>query len=416
MVNRLPDTNDASSAASHSARVATSVSPAARTAAMPRHDGGMEIHGTCKPGFEAVRDAFEANFAEGLEIGAAAAVTVDGEFVVDIWAGDADTGGTPWQRDTIVNVYSTTKTMAAVCMLMLADRGELDFDAPVARYWPEFAQNGKDSVLVRYVMAHTAGVPGFDPPITIEQLYDLDAVAANLAAQAPWWEPGTASGYHAITQGNLEGEILYRITGRRMADWFRTEVAEPLDADFWMSLPATEDYRVAELQPPVFGDKLTVNGVEVAADSIAVRALLSAPMTATEPATREWRAAEIPAAGGFGNARSITGIHAALACGGAFDGIRLMSEAGVRRALEEQTDSVDHVLMVRLRHGLGFGLQLGESFTTEPGQLFWGGWGGSLAAVDLNARVSIAYVMNRMDADLMGDIRARNIVEAVARL
>ena len=188
--------------------------------------------------------------------------------------------------------------MAATCMLMLADRGELDFDAPVARYWPEFAQNGKEGVLVRHVMAHTAGVPGFDPPITVEQLYDLDGVAANLAAQAPWWEPGTASGYHAITQGNIEGEILYRITGRRMADWFRTEVAEPLDADFWMSLPATEDHRVAELQPPVFsGDRLTVNGVEVAADSIAVRTLLSAPMTAAEPATREWRAAEIPAAG-----------------------------------------------------------------------------------------------------------------------
>ena len=299
----------------------------------------MEIHGICKPGFEAVRDAFEANFAEGLEIGAAAAVTVDGEFVVDIWGGDADTDGTPWQRDTIVNVYSTTKTMAATCMLMLADRGELDFDAPVARYWPEFARNGKDGVLVRHVMAHTAGVPGFDPPITVEQLYDLDGVAANLAAQAPWWEPGTASGYHAISQGNLEGEILHRITGRRMADWFRTEVAEPLGADFWMSLPASEDPRVAELQPPVFsGDRLTINGVEVSADSIAVKALLSCPQTAREPATREWRAAEIPAAGGLGNARGIARIHAALACGGAVDGVRLMSEAGVRRALQEQTD------------------------------------------------------------------------------
>ena len=168
---------------------------------------------------------------------------------------------------------------------------------------------------------------------------------------------------------------------------------------------------MAELQPPVFsGDRLTVNGVEVSADSIAVRALLSAPMTATEPATREWRAAEIPAAGGFGNARSIARIHAALACGGALDGIRLMSEAGVRRALEEQTDGIDQVLMVRLRHGLGFGLQMGE-MDTGPGQMFWGGWGGSLAAVDLNARVSIAYVMNRMDADLMGDPRGRRIVD-----
>lgn len=374
----------------------------------------MEIHGTCKPGFGAVLDAFEANFAEGLEIGAAAAVTVDGEFLVDIWGGDADTDGTPWQHDTIVNVYSTTKTMAATCMLMLADRGELDFDAPVAEYWPEFAQNGKEGVLVRHVMAHTAGLPGFDPPITVEQLYDLGGVAANLADQSPWWEPGTASGYHAITQGQLQGEILYRICGLRMAKWFRTEVAEPLDADFWMSLPASEDHRVAALQPPVFaGDELTVNGVEVSADSMAVKTLTSCPMTAIEPATRAWRAAEIPAAGGFGNARSIARIHAALACGGTVDGVRLMSEAGVRRALEAQTDGVDQVLMIRLRHGLGFGFQLGESFTTEPGQMFWGGWGGSLAAIDLNARLSIAYVMNRMDSDLMGDIRGRRIVEAV---
>ena len=266
-----------------------------------------------------------------------------------------------------------------------------------------------------HVMAHTAGVPGFDPPLaTIEQLYDLEAVADNLAAQAPWWQPGTASGYHAISQGNLQGEILYRITGRRMADWFRTEVAEPLGADFWMSVPASEDHRVGALVPPVFsGDKLTINGQDVSADSIAVRALLSAPMTATEPATREWRAAEIPAAGGFGNARSVARIHAALACGGTLDGVRLMSEAGVRRALEEQTDGIDQVLMVRLRHGLGFGFQLGETFTTEPGQMFWGGWGGSLAAIDLDARLSVAYVMNRMDADLMGDMRGRRIADAV---
>ncbi|MDE0514957.1 MAG: serine hydrolase, partial [Acidimicrobiaceae bacterium] len=305
--------------------------------------------------------------------------------------------------------------MAATCMLMLADRGELDFDAPVAQYWPEFAQNGKEGVLVSHVMAHTAGVPGFDPPLaTIEQLYDLEAVADNLAAQAPWWEPGTASGYHAISQGNLQSEILYRITGRRMADWFRSEVAEPLGADFWMSVPASEDHRVGALVPPVFsGDKLTINGQDVSADSIAVRALLSAPMTATEPATREWRAAEIPAAGGFGNARSIARIHAALACGGTLNGVRLMSEAGVRRALDEQTDGIDQVLMVRLRHGLGFGFQLGETFTTEPGQMFWGGWGGSLAAIDLDARLSIAYVMNRMDADLMGDMRGRRIADAV---
>ncbi len=374
--------------------------------------GGMEIHGTCEPKFAAVQDAFAANFAEGLEMGAAAAMTVDGEFVVDIWGGDADTGGAPWRRDTIVNVYSTTKTMAATCMLMLADRGELDFGAPVARYWPEFAQNGKEGVLVSHVMAHTAGLPGFDPPITVDQLYDLDFASANLAAQAPWWEPGTASGYHMITQGTLESEILYRITGRRMADWFRTEVAEPLGADFWMSLPASEDRRVAEMTPPVLGDKLEINGVEIALDSITVRVATSVLRSHDDTATREWRAAEIPASAGFGNARSIARIHSALACGGAVDGVRLMSEAGVRRALEEQTDGIDQVVMVRLRHGLGFGLQLGTMIDTRPGQMFWGGRGGSLVLIDLDARMSVAYVPNRMGNDMGGDSRGFSVVAA----
>ena len=372
----------------------------------------MEIHGVCRPGFEAVRDAFEANFAAGLEVGAAAAMTVDGEPVVDIWAGDADAAGAPWQQDTIVNVFSTTKTMAAICMLMLADRGDLDVDAPVAQYWPEFAQNGKQGVLVRHVMAHTAGLPGFDPPITVEQLYDLDAVAANLAAQAPWWPPGTASGYHLITQGNLEGEILYRITGRRMAEWFRTEVAEPLAADFWMSLPASEDHRVAEMQPEVPGAAIPAGGVSIAPDSIVVRAVTSMMASPADRATREWRAAEIPASAGFGNARSVARIHSALACGGTVDGVRLMSEAGVRRALEEQTDGIDHVMMVRMRHGLGFGLQIGEMIDTGPGQMFWGGRGGSLALIDLDARMSVAYVMNQMGADLAGDSRGFNVVDA----
>ena len=371
----------------------------------------MEIHGTCSPEFASVRDAFEANFAEGSELGASAAVTKDGEFVVDMWAGDADSDGAPWQRDTIVNVYSTTKTMAATCMLMLADRSELDFDAPVAQYWPEFARNGKEGVLVRHVMAHTAGLPGFDPPIAVEQLYDLEFAAANLAAQSPWWEPGTASGYHAVTLGNLEGEILHRVTGRRMAEWFRTEVAEPLGADFWMSLPASEDHRVSDLVRPATPQTLVVGGEEVEVGEIAVRAFLSVHRTGDETATREWRAAELPASGGFGNARSVARIHAALACGGAVDGVRLMSEAGTRRALEEQTDGIDQVLCVRLRHGLGFGLQIGD-LSFAPGQMFWGGMGGSLAAIDLDARVSVAYMMNRMAPDALGDRRGIQIVQA----
>ncbi|MBW2416239.1 MAG: beta-lactamase family protein, partial [Deltaproteobacteria bacterium] len=175
----------------------------------------MEPQGFVRPGFEPVRDAFVSNFDQGRELGASVAVTRDGEPVVDLWAGDADSDGTPWQEDTIVNVYSTTKTMAGACVLLLADRGQVDLHAPVATYWPEFAQNGKDGVLVSHVMSHSAGLSGFDPPVEkVEELYDWDRIAERLAAQRPWWEPGTASGYHAVTQGYLQGEIVRRVTGR----------------------------------------------------------------------------------------------------------------------------------------------------------------------------------------------------------
>ena len=299
--------------------------------------------------------------------------------------------------------------MAATCMLMLADRGELDFDAPVAQYWPEFAQNGKESVLVRHVMSHTAGVSGFDPPVTVEEIYDLDGIAAHLAAQSLWWEPGTKSGYHAVTQGNLESEVLYRITGKRMGQWFRDEVAGPTGADFHMGLPASEDHRVAELVPPEVNltAEPMINGVPITMEMIAGKTLMSLTLTATEPQTREWRAAEIPAAGGIGNARAMARIHSFLACGGEVDGLRLLSEAGVRKALEQQIDNVDEVLMAQVRHGIGFGLELED--WVEPksdSTMFWGGWGGSIAVIDMDARVSIAYVMNRMEGELTGDPRA----------
>lgn len=376
----------------------------------------MDVQGTCSDQFGAVRDAFAQNFDEGLEIGAAVAVTVDGQPVVDLWGGDADTEGTPWSEDTIVNVYSTTKTMSATCMLALADRGELDFDAPVAQYWPEFAQKDKGGVLVKHVMSHTAGLPGFVPPVTAEQIYDVDAIAEQLAGQELWWEPGTMSGYHALTQGNLEGEILYRITGTRMAQWFQTEIADPLGADFAMSLPASEDDRVAELVPPEINATaaLEINGVEVTMDSIAGRTLTSALLTALEPKTREWRAAEIPAAGGIGNARSIARIHSALACGGEVDGVRIMSEAGARKALDVQIENMDQVLMANMTHGIGFARSLeGWDTVQSENSMFWGGWGGSLAVVDFDNRVSFSYVMNRMDGSLTGDPRNQRIAAAV---
>ncbi|MBW2241394.1 MAG: beta-lactamase family protein [Deltaproteobacteria bacterium] len=375
---------------------------------MAAKETSMDIQGFCDPRFESVRQAFLANFDGGNEVGASVAVTLDGVPVVDLWAGDADSNGRPWQEDTIVNVYSTTKTMAGTCMLMLADRGSLEFDAPVATYWPEFAANGKQGVLVKHVMSHSAGLSGFDPPLeTADDLYDWDAIVSRLAAQAPWWSPGEGSGYHAVTQGFLQGEIVRRVTGKSIGTFFREEVAEPLGADFHIGLDPAHDGRVGELIPPGSGP----NSAQGDPDSIGVRTMTSCPITGKEPRTSAWRRAEIPAAGGQGNARSVARVHSALACGGEVDGVRLLSEAGVARALEEQTQGKDRVLGVPIRFGMGFGL-VGPTFPLSPNPrtFFWGGWGGSLAVIDLDARMSVAYVMNKMAANIMGDVRGGSIV------
>ena len=368
----------------------------------------MEIHGSYDPRFQAVRDQFAANFANGQELGASVAVTLHGEPVVDLWAGDADTAGRPWVEDTIVNVWSTTKTMAAICMLMLADRGEIDIDAPVASYWPEFAANGKEGVRVAHVLGHTAGLSGWDPAIDPEDLYDWDKACGVLAAQAPWWEPGTFSAYHAITQGYLEGEIVRRVTGRTIGTFFREEVAEPLGADFHIGLPESEDGRVAEITPP--GPGMEAAGVDP--EGLAARTLLSCPLTGAEPNTREWRAAEIPAAGGTGNARSVARVHSALANGGTVDGVTLMSPEGVERIFVEQAHDVDRVLGMKMRLGTGFGL-MNEMvpLSANPRTCFWGGWGGSIAIIDLDAELSVAYTMNRMaDGLVSGDLRGPLLV------
>jgi CubicO group peptidase (beta-lactamase class C family) len=370
-----------------------------------------EIDGECDERFEGVRDAFRGNFDQGLDVGASVCVTLDGKPVVDLWGGTVDAEGTsPWQRDTITNVWSTTKTMAALCAHLLADRGELDFSAPVARYWPEFAAAGKESVTVAHLMSHTAGLSGWTEPMQPEDLYDWDLTCGRLAAQAPWWEPGTASGYHAVSQGYLVGEVIRRIDGRSVGRFFADEVAGPLGADFHIGLPASEDGRVARVIPPPSLDEQMA-----AADpeSIAIRTLLNPPLSAEQSWTEAWRRAEIPAAGGHGNARSVARAQSVLACGGELDGVRLLSAGGCERPLEQQSDGVDLVLGTPLRFGLGYGL-MSPDVPLSPNEraYFWGGWGGSLVVVDLDARLCVAYVMNRMGEGTMGDMRAVNLLFA----
>jgi CubicO group peptidase (beta-lactamase class C family) len=372
----------------------------------------VEIHGLCDDKFEPVREAFQRNFEEGLEIGASFAVTLNGRFIIDIWAGYANGAKThPWEKDTIVNVYSTTKVMTAICTLMLVDRGLLDLDAPVAKYWPEFAQGGKENIPVRYLLSHTSGLSGFNRSLPGKTLYKWDKIINILAAQEPWWEPGTKSGYHAWTFGFLLGELIRRITGKTLGSFLKEEVTDPLRADFHIGLPEKYNTRVGELIPP----KIDMSQFEdVDLNSIPLKSIIRVRHNVEDTKTRGWRAAEIPATNGHGNARSVAKITATLACGGSLDGIRLLSLETIEKALEEQSYGKDLVLQVPMRFGLGFGLQSKET-PIGPNQrvLFWGGWGGSTSIMDIDAKLSIAYVMNKMTSGLTEDPRSKRLVDAV---
>jgi CubicO group peptidase (beta-lactamase class C family) len=364
-----------------------------------------EIHGTWDERFTAVRDTLAANLDSGQDVGASVAVVLDGQPVVDIWGGTIDEAGTPWAEDTIINVYSTTKTMMALSALVLADRGELDLHAPVAHYWPEFKAAGKEAIEVRHLLGHTAGLSGWAEPMTADDLYDWDLCCSRLAAQEPWWEPGTASGYHALTEGYLVGEVVRRITGDSLGTFFAREIAGPLGADFHIGTGPEHDARVARVIPPP--------ALELPADpdSIAVRTLGNPFLTAEESWTEAWRRAEIPAAGGHGNARCVARVQSVLACGGEVDGVRVLSESGCDAVFEEQAHGTDLVLGTPLRLGMGYGLN-SPDLPVSPNEraCFWGGWGGSIVVNDLDARMTVCYVMNRMGEGTTGDVRGAAIV------
>jgi len=362
------------------------------------------IHGHCEPRFAAVQEAFAKNFDEGLEVGASFCAVLDGKAVVDLWAGDADGEGHPWQRDTLVNVYSTTKVMAALCTLMAAERGQIDLDAPVATLWPEFAAAGKGAIPVTQLLSHTSGLAGWAEPLSVADVCDWERSTRLLAAQEPFWEPGTASGYHALTHGHLLGEVVRRATGRTLGTFFREEVAEPLGVDFHIGTPPECDPRVGKLVAPA-GSSLAAGPIQPG--SVAARVLGNPPMSGEDANSVAWRRAEIPAANGHGNARSVARVAGALARGGEQDGVHLLSEAMLARAITEQSYGPDLVLGVPIRFGLGFGLPSKEMpIGPNPRTFFWGGWGGSLVVVDLDARLGFAYVMNRMGATTLGDTRA----------
>jgi CubicO group peptidase (beta-lactamase class C family) len=346
--------------------------------------------------FAPVVDLLRSAVEDGNERGASLCVIQDGEVVLDIWDGWFDFARTlPWQADTITPVWSITKAMVNLAALVLVDRGELDPDAPVARYWPEFGAAGKDTVTVAQLLGHTSGVSGWEQPVTVEDLYDWDKSTAMLAAQPPWWEPGTASGYHLVNQGHLVGEVIRRVTGLSVGQFFAKEIAGPLGADFQIGLGPDDDARVSPLSPPK-AIELDLSTFDAA--SVKARTFTGPFVNANEANSERWRRGEIPAVNGHGNARSIARIQSLISHGGEIDGVRLLSPETIERIFEVQASGIDLVLGVQSTFGMGWALpETGTMPSVPPGRrCYWGGLGGSVVINDLENRLTIAYAMNRM--------------------
>ncbi|MBV9207474.1 MAG: beta-lactamase family protein [Actinobacteria bacterium] len=377
-----------------------------------------DIQGTCDKRFAAVRGALARNLDSGEELGASLVVDVDGDIVIDMWGGFRDEARTvPWDEHTITNVWSSTKPVTSLAALMLADRGELDVDAPVAKYWPEFAANGKQDVRVRHLMSHSSGVSGLDQPAVVEDLYDWEKATSRFAAQAPWWPPGTASGYHALNYGHLIGEVVRRISGKTLKQFVAEEIAGPLGADFQIGAADSDWDRVADVVPP---PPLPIDFAALDPASPMVRTFTGPFVEAGVANTPGWRRADIGAANGHGNARSVARIMSVVARGGEVDGIRLLSPETIELIFREQRSGVDLVLGVPMRYGIGYGLPNPDILPSIPHAkiCFWGGWGGSMIIMDVGRRMTISYMMNRMGPGIVGSDRSaeygRAIFDAIA--
>lgn len=390
----------------------------------------MSESGTCDPRFGAVRDAFERNFAERDEVGASVCVTLEGETVVDLWGGIADPGsGRAWERDTIGVIWSCTKGATALCAHVLVARGELELDAPVASYWPEFAKNGKGAITVRMVLAHQAGLAAFTEPIPENGYCDWELIVNRLAEQAPLWAPGTRHGYHALTYGHLVGEVVRRVSGRSLGTFFREEIAEPLNLDLWIGLPEAHEPRVAPTIPAPFpepGDVIpTFYRVAMTdPDSVGALVLMNSGLVFAPGwiDTRDAHAAELPAFGGIGNARALAGMYRSLALGGAVDGVQIVDDVElVAMGAVASATSVDTTMLVPTRWSLGF-VKTVDNSAREPGdrdgvilaEEAFGhvGMGGSIGFADPPARMSFGYTMNRQGMTTGLDERAQSLIDA----
>lgn len=368
-----------------------------------------EIHGTCPQEFDAVREAFAANFAEGKELGARFAACIDGEVVVDLWGGIADRRtGAAFDERTLTQLFSTTKAIAALLIARLVDAGKLAYDQPVTEVWPQFAQGGKGAITVEQVMSHQEGLAGFPDPMEARDWYDWDAICAKLAAMTPLWPPGSASGYHPVTYGFLAGEIFRRVDGRTMAEAVREDFSEPFDLDFWIGIPDSEHHRAAELQRPTaipsFGDMTEATQV----------AFLKPWSSPGEGAPGEAKRAPIPSTNGYATAPALARLMSPLACEGRLDGVQVLKAETAAAMARERIRGQDLVLPFVMSWGAG--VMRNELLQVwGPGKQSFGhsGWGGSCAFADPERRLSAAYVMNKQDVALIGDARAKRLIEAV---
>jgi CubicO group peptidase (beta-lactamase class C family) len=379
-----------------------------------------ELQGHVADGFARVGAAFLENFTEHGEIGAACAVYLDGDAVVDVWAGDADReAATPWARDTMVIVFSCTKGVTAVAANQLIEQGRLDPDAPVAEYWPEFAANGKGAIPVSWVLSHRAGIAAIDDPsLTLDDVAAWDPVVDAIAAQEPNWEPGTQHGYHARTYGWITGELIRRVTGLMPGEYFAREIVTPLGLNFVLGVPEADDGRVARLYPAVHDDPSVERLVaEVLRDrSTLLGRVMGGPsqLFAYDDMwnTRRVRGAQLPSSNGHGDALALARMYAA--CLGEVDGVRLLSDATVARATEVRSRGVDCVIGQPLSFGLGFGLSPTFGPTPGPGAFGHSGAGGSIAFADPDRGLTFAYVMNQMRLSVSEqDPRGQRLIESV---
>src|SRR5215472_10613474 len=375
----------------------------------------IQIYGTCAAEFEPVREAFAANFRGHDEIGASVAVVHRGDQVVNLWAGWADPARSrAWQQDTLTNVWSTTKAVTSLCAQILIDRGELDPDAPVARYWPEFAQAGKDDIPVRWILCHKSGLTGLAVPTVVEDYYDWEKITELMAAQAPLFPPGTTTGYQAITFGYLVGEVIRRITGQTCGQFTAAEVAGPVGADFYIGLPESELGRCSDLRGvrPSDDEQAALAQAYANADPAALAALVNPALTGDEANAPGWRMAEIPAANGHTTAAALATIFGAVADGSG----RFVSERTLAAARAGEGRHTDLVLGFAIEFGLGYGMSGPEGhFGPNPAAFGHDGFGGSAVGCDPEAGVAYAYVMNRMGMNLADDPRKMAIVNSVYR-